>query len=68
MNPEVTVEEEKVKVGKSERTLEKWVLKGSTLHNSMGCSHDFVQKTAGTVECTKCGLGLFGHASNGKLV
>jgi len=44
------------------------ILKESVIHNSIGCKHYFIQKSGTTVECKKCGLGLFGHADSGKLL
>jgi hypothetical protein len=43
------------------------VLRESVIHNSIGCEHYFIQKKGTTVECRKCGLGLWGHATGGKL-
>ncbi len=35
-------------------------LNSDVLYNTVGCNHEFIQKTATSVECRKCGLGLLG--------
>lgn len=49
-----------------ENTVE-MILQPTVVHNSKGCQHYFIQKSSNTVECNFCGLGLFGHAQEGKL-
>lgn len=52
----------------TEDGVEEWILKGVSVHNSVGCEHYFVQKDAGRAECRECGLGLFGHCQGGRML
>jgi len=59
---------EKVKAGDKVKEVETWYLgQGTEIHNSVGCDHYWIQVTGTQVQCKKCGLGLFGHAVDGKL-
>jgi|GEM_PF-3466553 len=31
----------------------------STIHDSVGCDHYFIQKSAQTAECSNCSLGIY---------
>lgn len=42
-------------------------LSPTTIHNSIGCQHYFIQVTGTQAECRECQLGVFGFAVNGKV-